>query len=105
MKNRGASRRGRQGAGSGLAPNIRRWYVAAYIPWAGDMGRRWIPTAGVYRVTWLQLVVDVVMDGHDPAALDARYGWPHGRRFQGGAEAVRYHVIPGHRSPKGRRVM
>jgi hypothetical protein len=48
------------------------------MPWAGDMGRRGIPTAGVDRVNWLQFVVDVVIDGHDPGTLDARYGWPHG---------------------------
>ena len=57
---------------------MRKRYVAAYMPWAGDMGRRGVPTSGLDRVNWLQLVVDVVSDGHDPAALDARYGWPHG---------------------------
>ena len=39
---------------------------------------RAIPTAGLDRVTWLQLVVDVVIDGHDPAEFGARYRWPHG---------------------------
>ena len=29
-----------------------------------------IPTASLDCVTWLQLVIDVVMDGHDPGELD-----------------------------------
>ena len=62
----------------GIEPRIRKCYVAAYMPWAGDMGRRGVPTAGLDCVTWLQLVVDIEMDGHGPAALDARYAWPHG---------------------------
>ena len=62
----------------GLEPSLRKRYVAAYMPWAGYMGRRGVPTAGVDRVAWLQLVVDAVIDGHDPAELDARYGCPHG---------------------------
>lgn len=54
---------------------MQRRYVASYIPWAGEMGRRGIPTAGLNRVTWLQLVIDVEMDGHGPGELDAWYRW------------------------------
>ena len=42
----------------GLGASVRERYVERYIPWAGDMGRRGVPTAGIDRVTWLQLVVD-----------------------------------------------
>ena len=48
------------------------------MPWAGDMGRRSVPTAGIDRVSWLQLVIDVVMDGYGPGQIDRHHAWPRG---------------------------
>ena len=80
---------------------MRKRYVASYIPWAGVVGRRSIPTAGLDHVTGLQLVIDVVMDGHEPGELDARYGWPRGAAQGVLTDALgRYGSASGHQAGK-----